>query len=91
MTHNALQQSHMTWPHILLIPNIAKSHQSSRSSLITRSALYNRLSTVQSFPSTHISLYWVSGHQAGMAPNKCFFIKDNLLSYYMQQENTLWC
>ena len=40
--------------------------------------VYNRLSTVQSFTSTRISWYWVSGRQAGMALNKCFFIKDSL-------------
>ena len=39
---------------------------------------YNRLSIIQYFTSTCISLYWVSGHQPGMAPNKHIIIKDNL-------------
>ena len=33
---------------------------------------------VQSFTFTCISLYWVSGCQAGMVLNKHFFIKDSL-------------
>ena len=40
--------------------------------------IHNTLSTIQSFTFTCISLYWVSGWQAGMVPNKRFFIKDNL-------------
>ena len=39
---------------------------------------YNRLSIIQLFTSTHISLDCISGCQAGMVLNKHFIIKDSL-------------
>ena len=36
---------------------------------------FNRLSIIQSFTSTHVSLYLVSGCQAGMAPKKISLLK----------------